>query len=87
MLLALATSITSADVSGEKTEASIFCLLVIAFLVSSYVVAYLCILLQEEPEHPIKFLGRLNLHLRVRAYVSETLLQVDYTLDVMWLER
>ena len=63
-----------------------FCFLIITFLVSPDVILDILVLLKKEPEHAIKFLSRLDLHLRVASHRSKLLLQTDYALDVVWLE-
>ena len=61
-------------------------LLVVALFVSSDVVLDLLVLFKQEPEHAIKFLRRLYLHFTVTSNRSELLLEVDNSLDIMWLE-
>ena len=64
-----------------------FCFLIITFLVSPDVILDILVLLEEEPEHAVQFLGRLDLHLGVTAHRPQLLLQTDDALDVVRLER
>ena len=63
------------------------CFLIITFLVSPDVILDILVLLEEEPEHAVQFLSRLDLHLGVTAHRPQLLFQTDDALDVVRLER
>jgi len=73
-------------VTRVLTYPSIFSLFITALLISPNIISHLLVLLEQEPEHAIELLVRLNLNFRVRAYRAEFLFQVDDPLDVMLLE-
>ena len=58
-------------------------LLSILLLVVGNVVLYILVLLQQEPEHAVQFLCRLDLHLLMRLHISQFLLQVLDARDLM----
>ena len=74
-------------VAPVGSTAETLCLLVVALLVGADVVAHVLVLLEQEPEHAVQLLGRLDLHLGVGAHRAQLLLQVDDTLYVVLLER
>ena len=51
-----------------------FDFLIESLLVRSNVILHLLVLLEQEPEHPVKLLVRLDLHFRVRADRAQLLL-------------
>ena len=53
------------SVIGLAPRASILSLLIVSFFVGSDIVPDLLVLLEEKPEHTVKLLGRLDLHLGV----------------------
>jgi len=68
-------------------RASILCLLYVAFFIGANVVPDFLVLLEQEPKHAVKLLGRVDLHLGVGAHRAKLFLQIDDPLDVMRLER
>ena len=58
---------TSRQITHRETR-SLLSLLDIALLVSPDIVPHFLVLLEQQPEHPIHFLGRMNGHLRMRSH-------------------
>lgn len=69
-----------------RFDPTIFSLLSVAFFVGANVVPNLLVLLEEEPEHSVEFLVRLNLHFRVTAHLPQLFLQILHALDVVALK-